>query len=60
VSKTYDTYILRKAVRYVPISLWLQAIQEVALQNPRLSLDTEVGEAMINRFNRGFEDMKGR
>jgi hypothetical protein len=49
---------LRDAVSHVPISLWLQAIQEVALQNPKLSLDTEVGEAMLNRFNRGLEDLK--
>jgi hypothetical protein len=49
---------LREAVRHVPISLWLQAIAEVALQNPKLSLDSEVGEAIINRLNRGLEDLK--
>jgi hypothetical protein len=49
---------LRNAVSHVPISLWLEAIQEVALQNPKLNFDTEVGEAMLNRLNRGLEDLK--
>jgi hypothetical protein len=49
---------LRAAVRNVPLSLWLEAIQEVALQNSKLNLDTETGEAMLNRLNRGLEDLK--
>jgi hypothetical protein len=46
---------LRKAVRNVPLSLWLEAIQELALQNSKLNFDTEMGEAMLNRLNRGLE-----
>lgn len=49
---------LREAVHHVPISLWLEAIAEVALQNHKLSLDTDVGEAMLNRLNHGLEDLK--
>jgi hypothetical protein len=49
---------LREAVRNVPLSLWLEAIQEVALQNPKLNFDTETNEAMLNRLNRGLEDLK--
>lgn len=49
---------LREAVRHVPLSLWLEAIQELALQNPKLNFDTEIGEAMLNRLNRGLEDLQ--
>jgi hypothetical protein len=49
---------LREAVRNVPLSLWLEAIQEMALQNSKLNFDTETGEAMLNRLNRGLEDLK--
>jgi hypothetical protein len=49
---------LREAVRDVPLSLWLDAIQEVALQNPKLNFETRTGEAMLNRLNRGLEDLK--
>lgn len=49
---------LRKAVRNVPLSLWLEAIQELALQNSKLNFDTEMGEAMLNRLNRGLEDLQ--
>jgi hypothetical protein len=49
---------LREAVRNVPLSQWLEAIQEVALQNPKLNFDTETSEAMLNRLNRGLEDLK--
>ena len=49
---------LREAVRHVPLSLWLEAIQELALQNPQLNFDTETGEAMLNRLNRGLEDLQ--
>jgi hypothetical protein len=48
---------LREAVRNVPFSLWLEAIQEVVLRNPKLNLDTETGEVMLNRLNRGLEDL---
>jgi hypothetical protein len=30
----------------------------VALQNPKLNFDTEIGEAMLNRLNRGLEDLQ--
>lgn len=49
---------LRKAVRHVPLSLWLEAIQELAVQNPKLNFDNEIGEAMLNRLNRGLEDLQ--
>ncbi len=49
---------LRKAVRNVPLSLWLEAIQELALQNSKLNFDSEMGEAMLNRLNRGLEDLQ--
>jgi len=44
--------VLREAVRHVPISKWLEAIQEVALQNPKLN------EAMCDRLNRGLADLQ--
>ena len=43
---------LREAVRHVPISKWLEAIQAVALQNPKLD------EAMRDRLNRGLADLQ--
>jgi hypothetical protein len=49
---------LREAVRHVPLSLLLEAIQEIAFQNPKLNFDTEIGEAYLNRLNRGLEDLK--
>jgi hypothetical protein len=30
----------------------------MALQNSKLNFDTETGEAMLNRLNRGLEDLK--
>jgi hypothetical protein len=48
---------LRAAVREVPLSRWLEAIQQVALQNPKLNFDNETGAAMLNRLNRGLEDL---
>jgi hypothetical protein len=49
---------LKAAVRNVPLSLWLEAIQSVVLQNPQLNFDTETGEAMLNRLGRAMEDLK--
>ncbi|CAN1213595.1 Tail assembly chaperone [Tumidithrix helvetica PCC 7403] len=49
---------LREAVSHVPIAKWLEAIQEITLQNPKLNFDTEKGEAYLNRLNRGLEDLK--
>jgi hypothetical protein len=49
---------LKAAVRNVPLSLWLEAIQAVVLPNPQLNFDTETGEAMLNRLNRAMEDLK--
>jgi hypothetical protein len=46
------------AVRNVPFSLWLEAIESVVSKNPKLNFDTETGEAMLNRFNRALEDLK--
>ena len=43
---------LREAVRHVPMSKWLEAIQAVALQNPKLD------EAMSDRLNRGLADLQ--
>ena len=42
---------LREAVSYVPISQWLAAIQEVALQNPKLD------DALRDRLVRGIAEM---
>jgi len=42
---------LREAVRHVPISKWLETIQEVALQNPKLD------DALRDRLNRGITDL---
>jgi hypothetical protein len=42
---------LRAAVSHVPISKWLEAIQEVALQNPKLD------DAMRDRLNRSIADL---
>ena len=44
---------LREAVRHVPMSKWLEAIQAVALlQNPKLD------GAMRDRLNRGLADLQ--
>lgn len=42
---------LRAAVREVPLSLWLEAIQEVALQNPKLD------DAMRDRLVKGIAEL---
>ena len=49
---------LRAAVREVPISLWLESIEEYLSQHPKLNFDSDLGETMLNRFNRGMEDLK--
>ena len=46
------------AIRNVPFSLWLAAIESVVGQNSQLNSDTETGEAMLNRFSRALEDLK--
>jgi len=43
---------LLEAVRHVPISQWLAAIREVALQNRKLD------DAMRDRLNRSLKDMQ--
>jgi hypothetical protein len=43
---------LREAVCHVPISKWPEAIQEVALQNPKLD------DALRDRLNRSLEELK--
>jgi hypothetical protein len=43
---------LRAAVSHVPMSKWLAAIQEVALQNPKLD------DALRNRLNRSLQDLQ--
>jgi hypothetical protein len=48
---------LQEAVHEVPLRLWLEAIQAEALQNPKLGFDSEIGTAMLNRLNRGLEDL---
>ncbi|PZV16010.1 MAG: hypothetical protein DCF20_09660 [Pseudanabaena sp.] len=42
---------LREAVSHLPMSKWLEAIQDVALQNPKLD------DAMRDRVKRGIEDL---
>ncbi len=49
---------LRKAVRNVPLSLWLEAIKELALQSSKLNFDSDIEESMLNRFNRGLENLQ--
>ena len=49
---------LRAAVREVPISRWLESIEEYLSQHPKLNFDSDLGETMLNRFNRGMEDLK--
>jgi hypothetical protein len=48
---------LKAAVHEVPLSLWLAAIKAEALQNPKFNSDSETGAAMLNRLNRGLEDL---
>ena len=48
---------LRAVVREVPLILLLEAIQEAVLQNPKLDLNNEVGSAMLDRLNRGLEEL---
>lgn len=49
---------IRAAVQNVPLSLWLEAIQELATNNPKLSLKNPESEAMLNQFNRAIADLK--
>ena len=49
---------LRAAVREVPISRWLESIEEYLSQHPKLNFDSDLGKTMLNRFNRGMEDLK--
>jgi len=49
---------LRAAVREVPILLWLESIEEYLSQHPKLNFDSDLGETMLNRFNRGMENLK--
>ena len=49
---------LRAAVREVPISRWLESIEEYLSQHPKLNFDSDLGETMLNRFNRGMENLK--
>lgn len=48
---------LQAAVHEVPLRLWLEAIQAEAMQNPKLNPESETGAAMLNRLNRGLEDL---
>jgi hypothetical protein len=41
---------LRDAVRHVPMSLWLEAIDEVALLNPKLNFDSDEGRELNKRI----------
>jgi len=43
---------LREALHHVTIAKWLEAIQDVALQNPKLD------DSMRDRLNRGIADLK--
>jgi len=43
---------LREAVSHVPIAQWLEAIQEVTLQNPKLD------NALRDRIVRGIEELQ--
>jgi hypothetical protein len=49
---------LTEAVRHVPLSLWVEAIQSIVSQNPKLNADDEVSQAMLDRFNQGLEDLQ--
>jgi hypothetical protein len=42
---------LREAISHLPMSKWLEAIQDVALQNPKLD------DAIRDRLNRGIADL---
>jgi hypothetical protein len=48
---------LRATIKEVSLPLLLEAIQEVTLQHPKLKFDSEAGAAMLNRLNRGLEDL---
>ncbi len=48
---------LQAAVHEVPLRLWLEAIQAEALQNPKLNPESEMDAAMLNRLNRGIEEL---
>ncbi len=48
---------LRAAVREVPFALLLEAIEEVVFQHPKLDQNNEVGSAMLDRLNRGLEEL---
>jgi hypothetical protein len=48
---------LRAAVSEVSFVLLLEAIQEVVSQNPKFDLNNEIGSAMLDRLNRGLEEL---
>jgi hypothetical protein len=48
---------LRAAVREVPLVLLLEAIQEVVSQSPKFDRNNEIGSAVLDRLNRGLEEL---
>ena len=48
---------LRAAVREVLLLLWIEAIQAELLQSPKLTFDSERGEAMLNHLSRAIEGL---
>lgn len=49
---------IRKAVESITLSILLEAISEKYTDHPKLNFDNEVHEAMLNRLNRGLEDLQ--
>ncbi len=49
---------LQKAVRHVPLSLWVEAIQAIVSQNPKLNLENDLSQAMLDCFNQGLDDLQ--
>jgi len=47
-----------KVAQNIPLSLLLEAIEENLKNHPKLNFENETNEAMLNRFNRGLEDLQ--
>jgi hypothetical protein len=49
---------VQRVAEHISLSLLLEAIEEKYKNHSKLNFDNGTNEAMLNRFNRGIEDLK--
>ena len=49
---------VQRVAEHIPLSLLLEAIAEKYKDQPKLNFENETNEAILNRFNRGLEDLQ--